>query len=466
MVSELSGHQRGAQSTSKRTRTNDRATEEEEEDADLDLQQQDRKRMQQGRKGRVMTDGYDSDSTVEDNDDSDEEAKESEKDEQRDQGNDVDGDDEDMFNLPPDEQEGAAEKKGKKKKYLDLKDIEGQEFGGTLSDDDDRDRELELESDLEEYSSKNDTDHQSHDAGAMVQPLQRRKKPSKKQMVDGEDMGFELDSFNMKNEMATGRFDTEGNYIENLAKDPHAQHDSWLTGHYSRKSIQAAREAQAKREKENRERERKQEKKFIDEDECKMQLVSLMKRSETVLGALQRLGKEAKKSKARTGKNKNTEKDQGSNGGQPLPAQGGQEGSIKESLDQVTALSSELMSRHGLMSIYDETYESLVQDVRKSGLVRQTWDPAASKEQESNRDTGLQVGDAPSKFRYKWSPHYLAASEGEGMSSEQVFGPFTEQELRKWKEDGYFGSDGENILVSSDDASTHWQSWNDMFVSS
>ena len=214
-------------------------------------------------------------------------------------------------------------------------------------------------------------------------------------------MGFELDSFNMKNEMATGRFDTEGNYIENLAKDPHAQHDSWLTGHYSRKSIQAAREAQAKREKENRERERKQEKKFIDEDECKMQLVSLMKRSETVLGALQRLGKEAKKSKAsRTGKNKYTEKDQGSNGGQPLPAQESQEVSVKESLDQVTALSSELMSRHGLMSIYDETYEILVQDVRKSGLVRQTWDPAASRHPAARwprvlRHSGVRPGQAP-----------------------------------------------------------------------
>lgn len=36
----------------------------------------------------------------------------------------------------------------------------------------------------------------------------------------------------MKNEMVIGRFDEEGNYIENV-KDFYVEYDKWLLGNYS-----------------------------------------------------------------------------------------------------------------------------------------------------------------------------------------------------------------------------------------
>ncbi|PWN17802.1 hypothetical protein BCV69DRAFT_285681 [Microstroma glucosiphilum] len=159
---------------------------------DLDLEEQDRKRNQQGRKGRVVTEGYDSE-------DSDEEEEEEEEEEQVNaaaQAGDGGEEDDDMFEVKdssgqtgskgataaPTTAAGPTSGKGKgAERYLSLGEIEGQEFqsgpSGALSDesdDEDRDPDLELEDEDEDEDEEGDEENIEDDpvaAGERTPPL-------------------------------------------------------------------------------------------------------------------------------------------------------------------------------------------------------------------------------------------------------------------------------------------------------
>lgn len=453
LSSELAGQQGGAPSTSKRTRFDVQSTAEEDTAGDLDIEEQDRKRLQQGRKGRVVTDGYDSeDSSGEEGSDAEEVDQKTDEDKQ--------DEDEDMFNLDeaPGSGDEATKPKGNKKKYLELDDIEGQEFSDDESDKgkEEGDAEFELEDDREEEDQDADEgDENLHDPEAVVRPLKKSGKKGKG--PDSKEMGFQIEKFNMKNEMATGRFDEEGNYIEN-AKDPHAEHDKWLSGNYNRKNIKAAKEAQERRMQEAKKKEQRREFADLDEDECKMYLVGYMLKSESVLEALQRLGAEQKKKSKAGKKNKAKEAETIEDHAEDLDR-------VKADLNKITALASELMSRFGLVNVYEATYESLLRDVRSSGLVRSTWDPAAEKESGEAKDA-----NGAMSYVYKWSPLYLKAmSEQSGQETDpetekQTFGPFNVTDLLSWKKAGYFGDDGERIeLQPEGQNNSKWSSWQDVF---
>lgn len=436
--SEQAGQPGGAPSTAKRTKIDLDGIDDEDLTGDLDLQEQERKRLQQGRKGRVVTAGYDSD------EDSDEEEVDDGEQDGKLAG--VDEDD-DMFTL---EEGGDAEAKTLKKgkRFLELGDIEGQEFAHKGAEEEERDAELELETDEEEYEVDEEEKEALHDADDVVQPLKRKKK-SRPKPGDKDDMGFEIDDFNMKNEMASGRFDEEGNYIAN-AKDPHAEHDKWMTGHYSRKGIKEAKEAKEKREKERKAREKSQDNAHLDEDECMMKLVELMEKGETVLEALQRVGAIVKKAGKKSAKSAGSDKDS-------LVEQS------KHELEQITSLSSMLMSRFGKINIYDETYESILRVVRRSGLVRETWDPAAARGTHSNGH----VEQDGRHFTYKWSPAYLAATSQSVGPDVQIFGPYSAQDIKVWFESGYFGDQGERILLKQvaeeEGTAQGWKRWEQVF---
>ncbi|KAK0526573.1 hypothetical protein OC834_004760 [Tilletia horrida] len=456
-------------------------------DGDLDLDEQDRKRTQQGRKGRVVTEGYDSDESAELA--VDDEDVESEDDEDEDDGagkgaGKDDDDDDDMFAAAGEDDDGggggdgAAKKKKKKKgdRFLKSSEIEGQEFGGTtkvgdgdqdeaLSDEEDEDRDFDLELEDDEDGEGNgdgDGDSLEDDYNARAE---RTPSPAAGDGADGEDdgdeaskrrrearrakakkgMGHKLDSFNMRAEMQSGRFDEDGNYVANSA-DPHAQHDSWLEGNYSRKKIRAAREAQQKREQEAEAREKLARAGgskggvggtgAVTEVECTVAMLELMERGESVLETLQRLGKEAKiHTGAADGKGKaalsrkagkyagkgdakrramaldseqaeHTSKADTEMDVDPSPSESdaaskanGDDASASASalagrraqqqqhpsivaLEQYTALSSELMSNFGHINIYDETYEGILRALRRKGAVPAEWDPAAKRAQQ------------------------------------------------------------------------------------
>ncbi|PWN33804.1 uncharacterized protein FA14DRAFT_65461 [Meira miltonrushii] len=455
LSSELAGQQGGAPSTSKRTRFDvPSSTAEEDTAGDLDIEEQDRKRLQQGRKGRVVTDGYDSeDSSGDEGSDAEEldQVKDDDKEEE----------DEDMFNLDqaPGSGDEDAKSKGNKKKYLELNDIEGQEFSDDESgkDKEEGDAEFELEDDEEEGEGQDAEagDENLHDPEAVVRPLKKSGKKGKG--PESKEMGFQIEKFNMKNEMATGRFDEEGNYIEN-AKDPHAEHDKWLSGNYNRKNIKAAKEAQERRMQEAKMKEERREFADLDEDECKMYLVGYMLKGESVLEALQRLGAQQKKKSKAGKKTKAKEAEMVVDNSEDLER-------VKADLNKITALASELMSRFGLVNVYEATYESLLRDVQRSGLVRSTWDPAAEKSNGAGKDASGTIA-----YVYKWSPAYLKAmSEQSGQETDpetakQTFGPFNVTDLLSWKKGGYFGDDGERIQLQPEGQNdSEWSSWQDVF---
>lgn len=397
---------------------------------DLDMESQ-ALRREKTRHGRVVTAGYDS----EDDDDDEPSHRRGWKDTPH-------NEDDDMFaENPPNE--------SKEPRYLKLADIDGQEFGaGTRLDDDDDENDLDNEEDLEYELERAEKDTRFQDANADAErtPPGSPGGDNPRTGVKKQGMGFRLDKFNMKAEMAGGQFDEEGNYVRNK-RDPFAQNDRWLEGNYSRKQIKAASEAQRRREHAEQEREKQEQSEFPTMEHAMRPLAELMEPGESVLDTLQRLGAAAKRS--------------GANGGT-------QE---RTAFEQLTQLSSVLMTSFGQMNVYDEMYEGLVRMVRRAGLVPEDWDPARQQAQKQPKEPPAPPEETPDSrltvdvtFEYKWTPAYLAATakaQGTAVDPEtKTFGPFSASELRAWAAQGYFGSQKEHISVrSARDAP--WTSWQD-----
>lgn len=211
------------------------------------------------RKGRVRTEGYDSDST-----DDGEGVVFSRR---KDNANEGGGDDDDMFAIGEKSQQVEAESGKKKEEYLRLGDIEGQEFGGNSDSD---------------LSEEEDEPEDEDDA-------ERRKKAG---------MGFELSSFNMREEMEEGKFASDGTYVRSF--DPHAVHDRWMD-EWDEKDIKGARRRKKQREREEKEKLRAEEREAQqtgEKHELEKALAGMLKKGETVLEALQRLGAKTKREKS------------------------------------------------------------------------------------------------------------------------------------------------------------------------
>ena len=210
------------------------------------------------RKGRVRTEGYESDSS-----DDGEGVVNSRK--PANDAEDEEGDD--MFaSAAAEEKKPVENAKKDKNKFLRLGDIEGQEFGGSGLGD-------------RSESSESDEPEDQDDA-------ERKKKAG---------MGYELSSFNMREEMEEGKFAADGSYVRVF--DPHAVHDRWLED-TDEKEMKKARRIRKQKEKLEREKQEAEERELEDmggKVAIEMQLLTKLKKGETVLEALQRLG--AKKNK-------------------------------------------------------------------------------------------------------------------------------------------------------------------------
>lgn len=203
------------------------------------------------RRNRVRTDGYDSDSS-----DDGEGVVESRK---HKPSNDDDVDD--MFAL--DHDPAPPPKKKKKDEYLRLGDIEGQEFNDSAS------------------ASEEDSEPEDED------DAERRKKAG---------MGYEMSSFNMRDEMEEGKFTEDGNYVRSV--DVHAVHDKWMDG-LSDREIKQARRRKRLHDKAQRDKLQAEEKELQESGgmpNLEKELLAMLKKGETVLEALQRLGVQTKRS--------------------------------------------------------------------------------------------------------------------------------------------------------------------------
>ncbi|KAK0483794.1 hypothetical protein IW261DRAFT_1550124 [Armillaria novae-zelandiae] len=333
------------------------------------------------RKGRVKNEGYESDSS-----DDGEGVVLSRKNKVE------DDEDEDMFAMG-DEDEKKEETSAKKKKaeYLRLGDIEGQEFGGSGSDGG--------SSDEEEPEDEDDAE--------------RRKKAG---------MGYELSSFNMREEMEEGKFTEDGSYVRSF--DPHGVHDRWMDG-VDEQEIKKARRRKRRMEKIQKERIKAEEQELEHSGgvpAMEKDLLPYLKKGETVLEALQRLGVQAKKSK-QSAKSKAVTNDD-------------KKPSAPSDIEFITHLASNIMTL-GDVDIYSKTYEELVRTVRSSRSVDASWEPPS----------------ADKKYEFKWD------APGSGQS-DQTFGPFGEDEMRSWYKAAYFGVAGEKVKVR--EVGGEWKDWDDV----
>ncbi|KZT70135.1 hypothetical protein DAEQUDRAFT_225290 [Daedalea quercina L-15889] len=354
----------------------------EEVDANLETRQ---------RRGRVKTEGYESDSS---ND---------EEDVVTGRRSGADKEDEDMFAIG--EKEEKAEESGKKEqKFLRLGDIEGQEFNEQTSD--------RSESDEDELAGEDETE--------------RLKKAG---------MGFELSSFNMREEMEEGKFAEDGTYVRTF--DPHAAHDKWMEGLDDRE-IKKARRNHRLREKEQKEKQKAEEEEMRQlggKPEIEKELVGKLKKGETVLEALQRLGAQAKKNSANKRSTKPNNKRKGDLADNAMEVD--KTPKAPSEIDHITHLASTLMGL-GDTDIYSKTYEELVRSVRSSGIVDSSWVPPS----------------ADVKYEYKWAVLDSSGEDG------RLFGPFGEEEIQAWFKAGYFGTAGEKVLVRR--VGGEWGTWNDI----
>jgi CD2 antigen cytoplasmic tail-binding protein 2 len=233
---------------------------------------------QKNREKRQLKDtsGYNSDSSNEN-----EEGVVPDRNKKVDDDGDVDMFGDELETEDKDEGKGKGKGKGKEKEFMDLNDVEGQEFERTK-----RDGTENSDSDSEEEVEKKATTR-----------------------LEGLDSGFGIDitPFNMKSEMEEGRFTADGEGYQANDKDPNEKHDMWLDD-VDKDEIKKARRAHREREKVEREREEKEVEeggRKEREEELLREAVGLLERGETVLEGLQRLGKvQEDKRKEEEGKGK------------------------------------------------------------------------------------------------------------------------------------------------------------------
>ncbi|KAH9901385.1 hypothetical protein C8Q73DRAFT_677670 [Cubamyces lactineus] len=350
------------------------------------------------RKGRVNTEGYESDSS-----DDGEGVVNSRKPGAAGAAD----EDDDMFAIGEKEEKEEKEGGGKKKKeeYLRLGDIEGQEFG-------------------ERSDKEGESDDEGDDEPEDEDDAIRRKKAG---------MGYELSSFNMREEMEEGKFTEDGTYVRTF--DPHAVHDRWMEG-LDEKEIKKARKlhkAQERHQRELQEAEERELQQLGGKDKIEQELVGMLKKGETVLEALQRLGAKAKRNGGNVKKRPN-------NKAKNDPVAGAMDvdkaPKAPSEIDHITHLASTLMSL-GDTDIYSKTYEELVRSIRASGKVGADWVPPS----------------ADVKYEFKWDVP-------EAGDPNQVFGPFSEEEMRAWHNAAYFGTYGEKVKVRK--VGGEWGTWNEV----
>jgi len=467
------------------------------------------------KKGRVKVDGYDSDSSTENT-----EVRKTKKKHE----------DDDIFADEEEPQDGKKElpkfdkidvglkvKKGAEKKdFLELGDIEGQEFG---KEDDDREGEEDDDDVRGGKQQDNDSDYSDEEedfvpgdefANADDAPRARRK--SKK------GMGFLLSKFNMAEELQEGRLAADGSYVAS-AKDPEAVHDNWLEG-MNKKIIKQAREAKRMRDEQLRTQAEKEEgmASLRTRKECYIALLGLLPAGDgrSVSQILCQLGNEKRAlERAENKPKKKVVKKSAMDGTIPdsmvidhrttddpppersnnaskdaVPAAKSEEQvKLDRRIGEITDLASMLMGTHGELDIYDMSHGSIVGILKSEGLVSRDWVPPRVEEEVRSRTDGHSGGATPVRPHSAGKPlisrpttlaaaaaaatlpqspqvyyKFIQPQDPPSGADPPVYGPFDLPTMHAWAQQGFFGNNFDRILVkihlhSSDPGNAPWGHW-------
>ncbi|KAF9158262.1 hypothetical protein DFQ26_007820 [Actinomortierella ambigua] len=279
-----------------------------------------------------------------------------------------------------------------------------------------------------------------------------------------------IESFNMRAEIDDegGHIDRDGNFIR-AKEDPDRFHDNWLDG-ISRKDIAAAKEAEERKRQLLRIQEREEQQAALTKDDIYLELVNLLKPSETVLEAIQRLGGRRGDAKAAKGaqatKKKSWQKSkqqQQQQQQQQTTAEDKSNGASAEAaenkrlVEKVTDLSDKMMGM-GHFDIYETTYERIVRELRRADLIAEDWiigtpvpkpgDAAAMLLDDLDDPLFGTTPAEPVSWEYKWATSNAGEGQeqqqGEQAEEEEVFGPFTGAQMTEWRKRGFFD---QGILV-------------------
>ncbi|KAG0341008.1 hypothetical protein BG004_006182 [Podila humilis] len=264
--------------------------------------------------------------------------------------------------------------------------------------------------------------------------------------LDEEDYDSEgnlkIEAFNMKEELEEGgEIDASGNFIRKI--DPDRFHDNWLEG-LSRKEIQAAREAHERKARQAQIEEKEAAASAMTETDIYLELVNILRPSESVVEALQRLGG-GKKSGAKPAKKKSWQKNSKHMDEDKPPSAvetvSEDEKARKEAIEKLTDLCDKMMAM-GHFDIYEVTYEKVVRQLRIAEMISDDWEVGTPVRKPGEADLSFLDEDpllsTSANWEYKW------ASPPEGQSGDEVHGPFSGAEMKSWTEQGFFS---QGILV-------------------
>jgi CD2 antigen cytoplasmic tail-binding protein 2 len=153
----------------------------------------------------------------------------------------------------------------------------------------------------------------------------------------------------------------------------------------------------------------------VDVAKCHEKILALIKPGETIQRAIQRLGKSSKKYKIATlSKAKKAE----------LPSD------VLEERDQMldlTSIANDLLLS-GDMNVYEKTYEQLAH-LLKEGQKANSMDMFSEDNVEVSKDKATDEANDVT-WEFKW----------ENKDDAQIFGPNTNEQMKKWVGEGYFES--------------------------
>jgi CD2 antigen cytoplasmic tail-binding protein 2 len=276
-----------------------------------------------------------------------------------------------------------------------------------------------------------------------------------------------------------------------------AAHDTWLEGVSSKEAIRAAR--QAKEKAESLAAQQNQEDKS--RSECLKALVEtgLVRRGETVMDALRRLGNEKRRLGGNARKTARPNKKKAAQEGDAMDVDSAAAATtaatspeaealnrVTAQIDEISTLASTLLGPHGETNIYEESWDSIVKTLRLEGEVPRGWEPKLPNDDSTTEDaatvpesTSTSVVNRPlisrptrteqqsrptpsapqsdARYFYRWLPDSGAPADQLG----RAYGPFSHTEMVSWVDGHYFGPNGKNIQVrrSSEEDESAWRSW-------
>ncbi|XP_039263002.2 CD2 antigen cytoplasmic tail-binding protein 2 homolog [Styela clava] len=268
----------------------------------------------------------------------------------------------------------------------------------------------------------------------------------------GEEVG--ITPFNLKEEMAEGDFDVQGNYHfrkENVIRDNWLDNIDWMK--VKKKDVEM--EQDSSDDGEN----------TLDELEVLKKIVALMLPGETLTRALRRHGgKEKKKRSWRKEKvydlNATNEETSTSN-------ENDKEAKQKEKLLELTGLADE-MTGAGHYDVYTDTYEKFQHKIEKMEAEKKAKEPVIPDDADDDDALDILASniDETDKMNESGSTNRNENSNGENVikwefkwteEDSEIHGPFTSQEMFEWQEQGYF-KDGVLVRRTDRDESQFYSS--------